>query len=299
MNEELLLIRKIISGDETAWRRFIETFTPYLRKTIRLYVNEPELARDLYASLLEKLKFKKLRSFKGKSTLSTWLYVVTRNHCRDYFRSSKGIRRVMKALEGLSEFDRRFFMLYYMHKYPITEVYRSMYVETKGTISYLDLLECRERISARAAERKLGNLLDKLIDSDQIRDSQPAQGLDLMDEFHTPIEPESPPQYLSIDDDMLEAAIQNLKTAIDTLPHKDRLILKLRFEHKVSARRISEILDLANEKQVYRKLDRLILKLREMLLEGDLPLWVYEEIAHNIEDLCMWQETWKDTGKTH
>jgi RNA polymerase sigma factor (sigma-70 family) len=299
MNEELQLIRKIISGDETAWRLFAEKYSPHIEKAIRNYVGDSELSRDLYASLLEKLKSKKLRSFKGKSTLATWLYVVTKNHCRDYFRSKRGIRHVMTALEDLSEIDRRFFMLVYIQRYPLTEAYQSLHLETRGRISYLDLFECRDRVSAIVAEKKLGRLLDRLTRPEQRRDSEFPEGVVLFDELQTPVVSESPPQYLQIEDDDLRAVIQNLKAAIDWLPHKDRLILKLRFEHKASAKRISEILDLANEKQVYRKLDGLIRKLREMLLEGDLPLWVYEEAARNIEDLCLWQEIWSDSEKIH
>ena len=68
--------------------------------------------------------------------------------------------------------------------------------------------------------------------------------------------------------------------------------LKLRFEHKRSAREIGEILDLGSEKQIYRKLDKLFDELRSMLLKGDLPADLYREAAEDIENLCRYGGVW-------
>ena len=90
MNDERSLIARILSGDTAAWHTFIEIYSPHIRKTIRRYVADPEVENDLYASLLEKLKTEKLARFESRSSLATWLFAVTRNHCRDHYREREG-----------------------------------------------------------------------------------------------------------------------------------------------------------------------------------------------------------------
>ena len=90
MDEESRLVRLIVSGDDDAWLRFVESYSPFLEKIIDRYVQDDELRRTLFVTLLAKLKKTKLQRFSGKSSLKTWLFIVTKNHCRDYFRSRNG-----------------------------------------------------------------------------------------------------------------------------------------------------------------------------------------------------------------
>lgn len=49
---------------------------------------DPDEAFDLAQDALLKA-FDHLPAFKGKSSFSTWLYTITFNHCREFFRKSK------------------------------------------------------------------------------------------------------------------------------------------------------------------------------------------------------------------
>ena len=292
MDDEYTLITKILSGDTEAWHSFVETFSPRMRQTIARYVQEPEIARDLYISLLEKLKNGKLKKFDFRSTLATWLYTVARNHCRDYYRSTKGVRHLLIALEGMSPEESRFFKLYYVQGLSLQETFESMRIESGGSLQYLDIFEYHETIRKKIAGKKLGRLLDRLIrpSSEPIHLNTFGSAFAFTQEDVSESPALAPESY--IDGKNLKTAIDNLRGAILQLPDRDQLILKLRFEHKRSAREICEILDLGNEKQVYRKLERLLDKLRSMLLDLGLPDGTYRELAEDIENICELTGVW-------
>jgi DNA-directed RNA polymerase specialized sigma24 family protein len=293
MNDEGSLIVRVLSGDTAAWHTFIEIYSPHIRKTIRRYVSDAEVENDLFASLLEKLKTGKLARFQSRSSLATWLFAVTRNHCRDHYRGAKGVRHLCMALEGLGEPERRFFILHYVQGLSLQATYRSLRAETGDSISYLDLFEYRETIRKAIERKKLGRIIDRLLrpDATTIGLSTMIAGTEPDQAASIEMTAASPESYL--EGKNLHIAIEHLRAAILELPHRDQLVLKLRFEHKRSAREIGKILDLGNEKQIYRKLDRLFVELRAMLLRGDLPADFYREAAEDIEGLCRYGGVWE------
>ena len=292
MDDERALIKRILPSDTDAWQTFIEIYSPCIRKAIERHVKDPELASDLYVNLLEKLKTSKLGRFDSRSSLSTWLFVVARNHCRDFYRSTNGVRHLLTALKGLGDAERRFFKLHYIQGLSLQETFESMRLEAGGSISYLDIFDYRETIKSAIAAKHLGRLLDRLLRPESELMTLAPGGADSSPDRAEMLESAclSPETY--IDGKNLRIAVDNLRSAILRLPHRDQLVLKLRFEHKRSAREISEILDLGSEKRVYRRLEKLYGELRCMLREGDLAPDTYGEITEDIEDLCKYTGVW-------
>jgi DNA-directed RNA polymerase specialized sigma24 family protein len=283
MSNESLLVTRILAGDTRAWQAFIETYSPLIQKTIGRYVKDKDTAEDLYVSLIEKLKESKLKTFEFRSTLSTWLFIVARNHCRDYFRSTKGIRHVMAVLKDLKPAERRYFELHYIQNLPLHEVLESLRTELGQKVTYLDIIEYEDRLQKKVSKKGLGKLMERLLRPDTSKHHagiQAVEGRWTLGEGPSAI---SPPQESMLERRNLEIAIEKLRGAVLRLPHRDQLILKLKFEHKASAREISEILDLGNEKQVYRKLDRLLGELRKMLLESGLSPEIFAELTQDME----------------
>ena len=296
MNDETSLIARIRSGDDAAWHFFVMTYSPIIRKTIKRYVRDPETGSNLYASLLEKLAAGKLARFESRSSLSTWLFAVTRNHCRDHFRSDKGVRHLCMAVEGLGALERRFFILYYVQGLPLSATYASMRAEAGDAITYLDLFDCREKIVKTIKRKKLGRLIDRLLRPDApAMDFASTDDHSALDRAASRESPSTSPEA-HLDEKNLQLAIEHLRAAIIELPDRDQLVLKLRFEHKKSAREISEILNLDSEKQIYRKLDRILDELRSMLGKGDFPVDLYREAAEDIEILCRSGSLWRADG---
>jgi RNA polymerase sigma factor (sigma-70 family) len=287
MGEDLRLVHKILAGDERAWHDFIDIYSPLMKRVIHRYVSKAELRLNLFVSLLEKLKYKKLSRFDGKSSLATWLFIVAKNHCRDYYRSARGVRHILTALKGLGRLDLRYFRLLYIERMPLRHVYQSLRLEVGGELSFLDLIECEERIRKRMKRKRLGRVLDKLLNPEVL------SAVPFSEAMHqAPKQAVYPPPDLNLDASRLEEALVCLREAILSLPSKDQIILKLRFEHKISARRIGEILDLGNEKQVYRKIRNLVAELKTMLIDTGLDEKAYADLVINIEQLCSLTDLW-------
>ncbi|MBN1163695.1 MAG: sigma-70 family RNA polymerase sigma factor [Candidatus Krumholzibacteriota bacterium] len=285
---------KIISGDEESWHFFVGKYSLFIKNVISRYVSDEELVGELYISLLEKLKLKKLASFTAKSTFSTWLFIVTRNHCRDHFRTQQGIRHIQSAMENLNRLDSRFFTLFYLQSLPLHEIYYSLRLEFGKELSYLDLLNTMERIEKEIEDRKLGRLLHKLLTAEYQAELPALEEVisnpDICRLYRTV--PPSPDSIL--DSKNLEQVLINLQEAVAKLPDRDRLILKLRYEHGESARRISDIIGLRNAKAVYRQIDKLLEFLKQDLLDSELNQESYRDLLVNLDVLYSWQEHWTD-----
>jgi DNA-directed RNA polymerase specialized sigma24 family protein len=197
------------------------------------------------------------------------------------------------ALEGLGEPERRFFTLHYVQGLSLQATYCSMRAEAGNAISYLDLFEYRETIRKAIERKKLGRIIDRLLRPDPVMIDFSASAAEAELDLAASIESTAASPDSCLDGKNLQTAIERLRAAILELPHRDQLVLKLRFEHKRSAREIGIILDLGSEKQIYRKLDRLFGELRSMLLKGDLPADLYREAAEDIENLCRSGGVWE------
>jgi RNA polymerase sigma factor (sigma-70 family) len=112
MNEKELL-EGCIAGNERAWKHFIRSYDRCIYGAIlsllgKFSIHEPEVAADIFASVIEKLlknDCAALRKFKWNSRLSTWLVSVARNKTYDYLRSLK--RRPNISLDAPLDQDSR------------------------------------------------------------------------------------------------------------------------------------------------------------------------------------------------
>lgn len=79
---ERRLIRRLKQRDERAFRELVQTFQqPILGFVMRMLGNREEaedLAQEVFVTV-----FKSIDGFRGDSKLSTWIYRVATNHCRN------------------------------------------------------------------------------------------------------------------------------------------------------------------------------------------------------------------------
>jgi RNA polymerase sigma factor (sigma-70 family) len=262
MNEELALVSRIVCGDAGAWEAFCRAYSPVIERSIRRYIPDPETRRDLYVSLLEELKLRKLKSFAGRSTLAAWLFIVARNHCRDYYRSEGGVRRLRSELRDLGPDERRFFDLAYVQGLPVHQVFEAMRAEKKGAMTYLDLIEYDEAVRRAIAKKKLERLAERLLRPEAgpraLRGGgQSLEGRDVPDAAA-----QSPEELAAAE--RLERSLEELRAAVLRLAPEDRRLLELRFDRRLTAKRIAEELSIGGEKKVYHRLERIFRELRGM-----------------------------------
>lgn len=91
------LIRRCVDKDDKAWREFLKSYGACIYGSIasllaKFSIHEPEIAEDIFASVIEKLitdECAALKRFGWNSRVSTWLVSVARNKTYDYLRSRR------------------------------------------------------------------------------------------------------------------------------------------------------------------------------------------------------------------
>jgi RNA polymerase sigma factor (sigma-70 family) len=87
---------------EIAWSGFLESYSPLLLHMARSLGGDYDAAMDRYSFMLSRLRrddFKKLRGYSadGRAKFSTWLTVVARRLCLDYYRERCGRSRALNG----------------------------------------------------------------------------------------------------------------------------------------------------------------------------------------------------------
>lgn len=92
MQSEEYLVKQSIQGDTRAFEKLVAQYQNKIYALAYRYMGNEEDAYDMAQEALIKA-FRSLRSFKGNSSFSTWLYRVTTNVCLDELRRRK--RRIV------------------------------------------------------------------------------------------------------------------------------------------------------------------------------------------------------------
>ena len=83
-----ILIERILSGDKRAFETLLEAHeTPVYRLALRYAENvadAEDLTQEIFLSI-----YNSIAAFKGRSSLSTWVYRVALNHCLEYRRKRR------------------------------------------------------------------------------------------------------------------------------------------------------------------------------------------------------------------
>lgn len=91
------LIEAIISGNQTAFRQFVDKYQVLVFTTCIGFVGNKESAQDLSQDVFVEA-FKSIHKFRGQSKLSTWLYRISVNKSLNYIRDQKK-HNIVKSIE--------------------------------------------------------------------------------------------------------------------------------------------------------------------------------------------------------
>jgi len=92
------LLERALEGDRTAFESFIKALSPHIqRQLLRYPVTEEDRADLLQATLMQIVR--RLGSFRGDSSFSTWLFRVTANEALMLMRSQR--RHRTRLVEGM------------------------------------------------------------------------------------------------------------------------------------------------------------------------------------------------------
>jgi RNA polymerase sigma factor (sigma-70 family) len=215
---------------------------------------------ECYVFVLDSLKaenYKRLKAFKGKSKLSTYIYALTNSLVIDFRRKRYGRRRIPAAVQKLGQWAEAVYRLVCWQKFSIDDAYDFLQVEGLYECSYELFLQeivpiqnapCRENPSFKSVDAPNRNPLRKMEDPG----SNPLEKL-----------------LEKLDRKRRVEAIKIIRETTKKLPEIDQLLVRLVFGSDHPVRVVAKIIDLSTS-ATRRRLKGLLIKYRENLLAAGI-----------------------------
>lgn len=108
LTDENQLINKILDGESYHFRKIVDRYAPVVFHVVRGFVSREDEVEELAQQIFVKT-YEKLETFNRQSKFSSWLYMIAKNHCRDY---AKNIRRNNKRFSEMESYELDSMMTY-------------------------------------------------------------------------------------------------------------------------------------------------------------------------------------------
>jgi RNA polymerase sigma factor (sigma-70 family) len=266
-------ISKILTGHlagdrEAAWDRFLSEFAPLVLQIIYLFERDPDHVDDCFVFVCERLKrdgLRRLRRFdpSGPAGFPTWLRAVTRNLCLDWRRKRVGRPRPFRAIAGLPPLEKEVYRAIHLRGLTESEALQTV------RLSFPQLTRVEFAASMARIEHSLSSRQAWLLASGRLREvsiSSPARaGGDTP--VQDPVDKGPSPEQNATREERARA----LRQALATLPKKDRLLLRLRYEQDLTLEEIARLTRIGSAVTAHRRIEGALDKLRAALAERDSP----------------------------
>lgn len=98
-----LISRVLVYEDQYAFSQLVKKYQSRIRLFLRRLLDENEEIADELAQETFMIVFRKLKTFRGDSSFSTWLYTIAKNQFLQYARKNQR-NYSFNEMEGLDEF---------------------------------------------------------------------------------------------------------------------------------------------------------------------------------------------------
>jgi len=260
---------------EQAWDIFKGSFDDLVRRVIQRLVDDYDEQMELYTYTLEQLKsqdYQKLTRYFDETreySFETWIAVVVRNCCMDWFRKEKGRKRLLKCIQELPQLDQLIFKYIYQMGY-----------SQQATFELLKVMHGREISVEEFSKRidQIGQILQKKTRWKLKREWQqilPPVSLDSVEEgAHRHYRQDSsalpnpnPEEHL-----LQNSSARIFQEILQGLTDQDRLIIHLHFYKNLTLQEIARILRLKSIWQVHRRLRKALEYLQKKLKEKNIEI---------------------------
>lgn len=255
------LVASILAGDEDAWHSFVQRYSDLIRKVLRRYLFDDDEIQTAYVDILVALSRNNLKTYRGRSSLSTWLILIARNAAADSIRYQFGRRELPRGLRRLEP--------------KIQAVYRYFYIkgltfhQTQSALARIgidlteeDLLDALhvidEKVTAKTwrriqyelASESVGAVSGRLLEYCDFKQDGALSDQTKDDPLNQLITSEAARRAKKILNDL------------NQLSEQEKTIVKLRFEHGRTAGQISDEMGFSGPRKVFTMIDRIVRKLR-------------------------------------
>lgn len=253
---------------QQAWAEFLESYSPHLLQTVRLFERDADHVADCFLFVCERLSEKgvrRLRAFKpgGNAQFTTWLRVVVRNLCLDWHRKEFGRHRVFQSIARLGVLDQEIFRCIYEQGLSQDASLNFL----RGHHPQLTLAELEaglERVRGALTERQIwlaGARRPMPIPLERHSEDEPQEFIP------EPIDPAPNIESMLVMNEQRAA----LERALSRLAKPERLLIKLRFEQGLTLQEIASLTGLKDAQTVDRRQKDIIESLRKDIANYSSP----------------------------
>jgi RNA polymerase sigma factor (sigma-70 family) len=247
---------------EQAWEFFVNHYHQLIMGVIHKLVNDYDESMEIYTYAIEQLKSdscKKLISYFTKSrtyNFETWIAVVTRNCCFDWFRKEKGRKRLLKCIEDLPESDQSIFRYTYWYGYSYDETFNLLKTKHGYNKSFEEMIFQIDKIDEILQQKVRWNLTREWR---SVLSTKTIEYIETVKENIKNCDPSPEEQFIQ------ENSAQILKEIINNLSPEQQLIIQLHYYHGFTLNKIARILKMKNLWRVRRKLQNALKVLKKNL----------------------------------
>jgi RNA polymerase sigma factor (sigma-70 family) len=262
--KDLALARKIAEGSLQSWHRFLSDYSGLIYKSLRriLVAEDEEDIKNAYVDILANIYTGDITSYDGKSKLSTWLFVYTRNYATDLLRKKHGRISRPGGYDRLSDVEREVLRLFFAEMLPMDIIIDIMnwsgYPIDAGTF-----IQSVQRIEDTISKQYLEAL--RLDHSSRTRGVASARLFNYLDQMRRNYLEQStrssPERYIAEKEKMGKSKI--LRQALEKLDQEEWDIINLRFFCGLTARETADKLGIKEKRKVYYITEKIIEKLRQ------------------------------------
>jgi RNA polymerase sigma factor (sigma-70 family) len=266
----MAMTERIRSGDVASWHAFLEQFSRLILAALRqnMYTADDDDIHTVYVELLEVLYDSGFSSYNGKSSLSTWLTLITRSRALDWVRKKKGRRRLPEGHKKLDEFEQQIFRLFYIEGVSFAALLPALNWE-KDERSVDDVAAAighiEEVVDPRYLKRRHYEQHARIAGADTGRELEFL--IHARDAYRRATAAAPPDAGLLEEEkrDLLER-VEELKSR---LSDEERTIIDMKFGEGLTAKEIAERLEMEGPRRVYTVIERVLRRMQGALREGE------------------------------
>jgi RNA polymerase sigma factor (sigma-70 family) len=248
-------------GDE--WSAFLGEHAPLILQVVRLFERDADAVQDCFLFVCERLRrddLRRIRRFREEGTASfpTWLRAVVRRLCLDWRRHRFGRFRLPRAIARLSEFDQEVFRFIHLRRMSENETFHCAKALWPG-LTRAHLADAVARVGRSLPRRQWWLLLVHRPRLQSISDAP--EEADPADREASLVDPAPDPERDAAEHERTAA----LRDALERLPPRPRLLLRLRFGQDLGLEQIARIVGLSGAAQAERQIQQALDTLRTIM----------------------------------
>lgn len=240
------ILESLSAGGAEGWNHFLDAYADVIFRVAGLFADSHDERMDLFLHACDRLRqddMRRIRSFRFRPDapcrFSTYLAVIVKNIAVDHLRSKSGRYRPFRTVESLDETDRLLFEYHLRDGRPLEEA-RALIEGRHGIrLGAAEASERASRIQSRLSANQRWKLLARLAERRRPVPIDPVSEAAVSCDRPIPLESDDgdPERSLRSKD-----AEEILRTAMNSMPARQRLALTLRYRDGLSPREVAAFL---------------------------------------------------------